>query len=215
MGVDGWGAAWGRAAWCARGRRPAREIATRELRSEWSLSRPALALPPPTGAAARPSGAPHTCGAWCADGSCGASSRSPARPRRPRGGLQSVGGVCVLPGQALLPPTGAAAWPPAPSTPVGRSVLMGGLAPVVRCSVKIAWNFNDCVSRREVCVGGIACECVLIGSRRRPRALHVGAAGELARWFETAIAFAGEKWAFLVRFLGAEVMAVSVVPCWG
>ena len=60
--------------------------------------------------------------------------------------------------------------------------------------------------------GGIACECVLIGSRRRPRALRVGAAGELARWFETAIAFAGEKWAFLVRFLGAEVMAVSASP---
>ena len=34
----------------------AREIATRELRSEWSISRPALALPPPTGTAARPSG---------------------------------------------------------------------------------------------------------------------------------------------------------------
>lgn len=33
----------------SRGRRPAREIATRELRSEWSISRPALALPPPTG----------------------------------------------------------------------------------------------------------------------------------------------------------------------
>ena len=41
-------------AWCARGRRPAREIATRELRSEWSISRPALALPPPTGTAAKP-----------------------------------------------------------------------------------------------------------------------------------------------------------------
>ena len=66
-----------------------------------------------------------------------------------------------------------------------------------------------------MCVGGIACECVLIGSRCRLRALRVGAAVELARWFETAIAFAGEKWAFLVRFLGAEVMAVSVVPCWG
>ena len=36
----------------AGGRRPAREIATRELRSEWSISRPALALPPPTGTAA-------------------------------------------------------------------------------------------------------------------------------------------------------------------
>ena len=50
----------------------------------------------------------------------------------------------------------------------------------------------------------------------------------MARWFETivafaclclcgvetGIAFAGEKWAFLVRFSGAEVMAVSAVPCW-
>ena len=44
----------GRAAVCAAGRRPAREIATRELRSECSISRPALALPPPTGTAARP-----------------------------------------------------------------------------------------------------------------------------------------------------------------
>ena len=44
------------AAVCAGGRRPAREIATRELRSEWSISRPALALPPSTGTATRP---PH------------------------------------------------------------------------------------------------------------------------------------------------------------
>ncbi|PKY64059.1 hypothetical protein CYJ22_07665 [Schaalia odontolytica] len=43
----------GRAAWCARGRRPAREIATREPKgSEWSISKPGQALPPPTGAAA-------------------------------------------------------------------------------------------------------------------------------------------------------------------
>ena len=28
---------------------------------------------------------------------------------------------------------------------------------------------------------------------------------------ETVIAFAGEKWAFLVQFLGAEVMVVSMV----
>jgi len=40
------------AALSASGRRPAREIATRELRSERSISRPALALPPPTGTAA-------------------------------------------------------------------------------------------------------------------------------------------------------------------
>ncbi len=32
---------------------------------------------------------------------------------------------------------------------------------------------------------------------------------------ETAIAFAGEKWAFLVQFSGAEVMPVSRDPCWG
>ena len=45
----------GRAAVCAGGRRPAREIATREPDgSEWSISRPALALPPPTGTATRP-----------------------------------------------------------------------------------------------------------------------------------------------------------------
>ena len=32
---------------------------------------------------------------------------------------------------------------------------------------------------------------------------------------ETAIAFAGEKWVFLVHFPGAEVMPVSPVLCWG
>ena len=76
----------GLAAVCAGGRRPAREIATREPDgSEWSISRPALALPPPSGTAARPTnpfGALHTSGAWCAaDMWFGASPRSPARPR--------------------------------------------------------------------------------------------------------------------------------------
>ena len=37
----------------SRGRRPAREIATRELRSEWSISKPGQALPPPTGQSSR------------------------------------------------------------------------------------------------------------------------------------------------------------------
>ena len=36
-----------------RGRRPAREIATRELRSEWSISKPGQAPPPPTGPSGR------------------------------------------------------------------------------------------------------------------------------------------------------------------
>ena len=76
-----WLALMGRAAVCAGGRRPAREIATRELRSEWSISRPALALPPPTGTAARPSGpsgALHTSGAWSL--MCGSARRLEARP---------------------------------------------------------------------------------------------------------------------------------------
>ena len=37
----------------SRGRRPAREIATRELRSEWSISKPGQALPSPTGQSRR------------------------------------------------------------------------------------------------------------------------------------------------------------------
>ena len=37
----------------SRGRRPAREIAARELRSEWSISKPGQALPPPTGPSGR------------------------------------------------------------------------------------------------------------------------------------------------------------------
>ena len=32
---------------------------------------------------------------------------------------------------------------------------------------------------------------------------------------ETVVAFAGAKWAFLVQFLGAEVMVVSMVAVWG
>ena len=32
---------------------------------------------------------------------------------------------------------------------------------------------------------------------------------------ETAIAFAGEKWAIVVRFSGAEVSSVSAAPCCG
>ena len=51
--------------------------------------------------------------------------------------------------------------------------------------------------------------------RRCPRVSRLGAADEMARWYETAIAFAGEKWAFLVQLSGAEVMPVSEFPCWG
>ena len=78
-------AAWlvllGWAAVCAGGRRPAREIATRELRSEWSISKPGLVLPPPTGTAAgsplssKPVGPSRLM-------VLGASARCPARHRR-------------------------------------------------------------------------------------------------------------------------------------
>ena len=47
-----------------------RDRHTRACGSEWSISRPALALPPPTGTAAwpsGPSGALHASGTWCAD----------------------------------------------------------------------------------------------------------------------------------------------------
>ena len=61
-----------------------------------------------------------------------------------------------------------------------------------------------------------------------PKGSQSGAVGRVDRWFETviafagagrastetAIAFAGEKWAFLVHFSGAEVMTVSAAPCW-
>ena len=63
----------------------------------------------------------------------------------------------------------------------------------------------------------------------RPPVARPGPVGQMARLFETivafarlclcgietVIAFAGEKWAFLVHFLGAVVMAVSEFPCWG
>ena len=63
----------------------------------------------------------------------------------------------------------------------------------------------------------------------RPRVSQPGSVGQVGRLsetvvaftrlclrgIETAIAFAGEKWAFLLHFACAEVMPVSAVPCWG
>ena len=70
----------------SRGRRPAREIATRELRSEWSISKPGQALPPPTGPSGRATQLEARPGPATAPG----ASRRPFRK----------------PGQALLPPPG-------------------------------------------------------------------------------------------------------------
>ena len=79
--------------------------------------------------------------------------------------------------------------------------------------------------------GGLGCGagllCVPVGGG--PRAPQPGSVGQVGRLsengaafvgagrssIETAVAFTGEKWAFLVQFSGAEVMPVSRLPCWG
>ena len=94
----------------------AREIATREPEgSEWSISKPARALR----TLRRP---PHR-RRLVADVWLSASSRSPARPRRPRGGLQSVEVSVCCPHRPCRRPRAPQAGPPvapAPFTPVGR-----------------------------------------------------------------------------------------------
>ena len=108
-GVSGaaWLALMGRAAVCAGGRRPAREIATREPAARsgrsrgppWPCHRPRAPQPGPPDPPV-----PSTPVGRVADVWLGRSARCPARPRcRPR-----------------APQPG----PPAPSTPVGRVVLM-------------------------------------------------------------------------------------------
>ena len=117
----------GPAAVCAGGRRPAREIATRELRSEWSISRPALALPPPSGTAARP----------CASKPAPALRSLRRPPHRRCCVADVVWRVVLTPDQAPPPPTGTAATPSGPSTPVAMGVLhymkpAGGVSPACR-----------------------------------------------------------------------------------
>ena len=66
----------------SRGRRPAREIATRELRSEWSISKPGQALPPPTGPSGRASQLEARPGPAAAPGASGRPSRASSRSAR-------------------------------------------------------------------------------------------------------------------------------------
>ena len=159
----------GRAAWCARGRRPAREIATRE----------------PAARSGR--------------------SRSPARPRhRPR---------APQPGPPI-PSAPCLEARPGPATAHGRRSQGLRRPPHLWGVVADRWL-------------GASARCPA-RPRRHPRAPRLGAAGEVTRLsetivafarlclcgIETAIAFAGEKWEFLVQFSGAVAMSVSVVPCW-
>ena len=66
----------------SRGRRPAREIATRELRSEWSISKPGQALPPPPGPSGRVSQLEARPGPATAGGNCSIRSIPTACRRR-------------------------------------------------------------------------------------------------------------------------------------
>ena len=141
----------------SRGRRPAREIATRELRSEWSISKPGQAPPPPTGPSGRVSQLEARPGSAAAPGasrrtsntsgqalpppvgpplpvglgparplaatpraSLGVSSRSPARPCRPRADLVW---------RTIMPPTGPSGrvtqleTRPSPATHGGNCII--------------------------------------------------------------------------------------------
>ena len=143
-------AAWlvllGWAAVCAGGRRPAREIATRELRSEWSISKPARALR----TLRRP---PHRRRLRCCPG--------PAAPAGHAAASNRVGlVVCVLP-RPCHRPRAPRQVPPDPPVPSTRAVL---------CN--FACNSPDCISDLVIeslifcgfwacvdsCTGGIACE---------------------------------------------------------
>ena len=76
---------WGRAAVCAGGRRPARELSAPRASlgaSPRSPARPRRRPRAPQPGALAPSGVLHTGNAWSADVRLGVSPRSPARPRR-------------------------------------------------------------------------------------------------------------------------------------
>ena len=105
----------------SRGRRPAREIATRELRSEWSISKPGQALPPPPGPSGRASQLEARLGPAAAPGASrrpksarvsgdfspaflSSRGRRPAREIATRE-LRSEWSISK-PGQALPPPPG-------------------------------------------------------------------------------------------------------------
>ena len=102
----------------SRGRRPAREIATRELRSEWSISKPGQAPPPPTGPSGRASQLEARPGPAAAPG----ASRRPssASSRSARLGMS----LCALLVSAFLVIVGAPSSfaDPSPNPDLAQSV---------------------------------------------------------------------------------------------
>ena len=139
----------GRAAWCARGRRPAREIATREpaARSDrsrgppWPRRRPRAPQPgPPIPPAPSTPVGPGVL-------ACGLARRLEARP-----------GPAAAHGHRSLAPV-----PPAPSTPVGPGVLTCGLARRLeaRPGPATAHGRRSLVLRTPQC--GLACRAGILG----------------------------------------------------
>ena len=188
----------GRVAWCARGRRPAREIATREPDgSEWSISKLGQAPPPPTAAAARP-----RLEAW--PGPAGAHgrrsqapSRSLARPlwRRPQ-----------ISAHTTLVSTSC-------SVPSARNN-----SPCVACCLLVREKIRP--------VWLVACLCAkkfALLARKRRKTPFLGVLGELFRgsvvvWVVLGELFRGTavergRWESFVP--GLALGAVQSSPCWG
>ena len=141
----------GPAAVCAGGRRPAREIATREPADRsgrsrgppWPCHRPPAPRPGPAFCSSPvpsgPSGALHTSGAWCAGVWLGASARCPARPRhRPR---------APQPGPAFCSS-------PVPSGPSG-ALHTGGARSLLSGSARVVTN----VVNPSCLLCGFSCAC--------------------------------------------------------
>ena len=110
----------------------------RAFGSEWSISKPGQALPPPTGTAAAPSGVLHTGGAAPppptrtagrpSSGPCGAAPSPATLSGLAAASSRSGLGAYLLPGQSLPPPTCTAAGPssgPCDTTPIPAT--MSGL----------------------------------------------------------------------------------------
>ena len=181
----------GRAARCARGRRLPTFVAC------------CAAGVPGAGWAGRPRG-------WAA--SLRSSPRLEARPCPP------VPPAPSTPAVLAVPTCGSArrlVARPGPAAHVHRSQARWFSRRLPHLWGLVCWR----VVRRVVLVSGQALPPPTgTAARSRPRALRLGVAGEVARWFETAIAFAclclcgietviafaGEKWAFFGAVFGAQ-----------
>ena len=201
----------GRAAWCARGRRPAREIATREPDgSEWSISKPGQAPPPPTVAAARP-----RLEAW--PGPAGAHGRRSQAFRSRR---------------RLLPPRPGPSVPPPPTAAAARPRLEAWPGPSggdLKYQRKRPWSALPVLSPvREIIrpVWLVACLCAkkfALQARKRRKTPFLGVLGELFRgsvvvWGVLGELFRGTavergRWESFVP--GLALGAVQSSPCWG